>query len=102
MTAEGLASPHAIGLCCFYGVTFGGFVGLCSVLPIFLHDQYGMNLCHAGSMTALCGLLGSVIRPLGGYVADRLGGLACCRLIVGIATVAGIGYLPSLEWACPS
>src|SRR6476659_2211656 len=28
-------------LCSIYGVTFGGFVGLCSVLPLFFHDNYG-------------------------------------------------------------
>src|SRR5579872_3022649 len=27
----------------FYGVTFGGFVGLASFLSIFLHDQYGVS-----------------------------------------------------------
>jgi NNP family nitrate/nitrite transporter-like MFS transporter len=32
-------------LCVLYAVTFGGFVGLCSMLPIFLHDQYGLNVC---------------------------------------------------------
>ena len=90
-------------LCCIYGVTFGGFVGLCSVLPLFFHDYYGMNLLSAGTMTALCGLAGSVIRPLGGYVADRIGGLASLRVVLPfiVLTVASIGYLPPLEWCVP-
>jgi NNP family nitrate/nitrite transporter-like MFS transporter len=29
----------------------------------------------AGTLAAVCGLFGSLIRPVGGYVADRLGGL---------------------------
>ena len=29
----------------------------------------------AGTIAALCGLFGSLIRPVGGYAADRLGGL---------------------------
>jgi NNP family nitrate/nitrite transporter-like MFS transporter len=90
-------------LCSIYGVTFGGFVGLCSVLPLFFHDNYGMNLLSAGTMTALCGFAGSVIRPLGGYVADRIGGLASLRMVLPliVLTVASIGYLPSLEWCVP-
>jgi NNP family nitrate/nitrite transporter-like MFS transporter len=90
-------------LCGIYGVTFGGFVGLCSVLPLFFHDYYGMNLLSAGTMTALSGLAGSLIRPLGGYVADRIGGLASLRVALPliVLTVTNIGYLPPLEWCVP-
>jgi NNP family nitrate/nitrite transporter-like MFS transporter len=65
----------AYWLCFLYAVTFGGFVGLCSVLPLLLHDVYRVNAVQAGAVAALCGLMGSVIRPVGGYVADRQGGL---------------------------
>jgi MFS transporter, NNP family, nitrate/nitrite transporter len=90
-------------LCFVYAVTFGGFVGLCSVLPIFFHDQYGMDLVTAGSMTALCGLGGSVIRPLGGYVADQTGGVRTLRLIFPaiVLLTIGIGYLPPVWVAVP-
>ncbi|HET7057518.1 MAG TPA: MFS transporter [Nitrospiraceae bacterium] len=90
-------------LCFAYAVTFGGFVGLCSVLPIFFHDQYGMDLVTAGSMTALCGLGGSVIRPLGGYVADRSSGVRALRLVFPtmMALTIGIGYLPPM-WVAVS
>ncbi len=98
---ELLRRPSSYWLCFVYAVTFGGFVGFCSVLPIFLHDQYGLNPVVAGSATALCGLIGSVIRPLGGYVADRKGGLRVLRvtflLIAGF--VAAVGTLPVVSWA---
>jgi NNP family nitrate/nitrite transporter-like MFS transporter len=88
-------------LCLLYAVTFGGFVGLCSMLPIFLHDQYGLNLIEAGSVTALCGLLGSLIRPFGGFVADRVGGIFVLgpvfAAIAGL--MAGLGDLPPIGWA---
>jgi NNP family nitrate/nitrite transporter-like MFS transporter len=88
-------------LCFMYAVTFGGFVGLCSFLPIFFHDQYGLHLVTAGSLTALCGLAGSLIRPVGGYVADRFGGMRV--LLVVFLTIAGclfgIARLPVLSWA---
>jgi MFS transporter, NNP family, nitrate/nitrite transporter len=93
--------PSVYWLCLLYAVTFGGFVGLCSMLPIFLHDQYGLNDIEAGSVTALCGLLGSLIRPLGGFVADRLGGIVVLgpvfAAIAGL--MAGLGELPPIGWA---
>ena len=88
-------------LCLLYAVTFGGFVGLCSMLPIFLHDQYGLNTIEAGSVTALCGLLGSLIRPLGGYVADRFGGIVVLGPVFAAIAgfMAGLGELPPVGWA---
>jgi len=70
----------------FYGVTFGGFVGLASFLPILLRDQYGISKVHAGDLTTLCVLAGSFLRPVGGFLADRLGGIR--MLIVLYAAVA--------------
>ncbi|OZA12483.1 MAG: MFS transporter, partial [Hydrogenophilales bacterium 17-62-8] len=58
----------------FYFVTFGGFVGLASSLTIYFHDQYGMTPVHAGYFTAACVLAGSLVRPMGGMLADRIGG----------------------------
>jgi len=65
----------AYWLCALYAITFGGFVGLCSLLPLLLHDVYQVDAIQAGLVAALCGLTGSVIRPVGGYVADRHGGV---------------------------
>lgn len=65
----------AYWLAFLYAVTFGGFVGLCSVLPLLLHDVYRVDAIEAGVVAAMCGLMGSAIRPVGGYVADRQGGL---------------------------
>lgn len=82
----------------FYMVTFGGFVGLASFLPIFFHDQYGVSRVTAGNLTALCVLLGSFLRPVGGALADRFGGLRVLTILfaaVGVAMV-GVGALPGL------
>lgn len=93
-----LARPSMYWLSLLYAITFGGFVGMCSFLPIFLHDQYGLDLVTAGSITALCGLFGSLIRPFGGYVADLIGGLRVLQgVLVGIAgLVAGVAQLPAV------
>ncbi|HEY4078973.1 MAG TPA: nitrate/nitrite transporter [Rhizomicrobium sp.] len=58
----------------FYGVSFGGFVGLSSFLPIYFHDQYRLSPVTAGYCTAACVFAGSFARPFGGYLADRIGG----------------------------
>jgi NNP family nitrate/nitrite transporter-like MFS transporter len=98
---EMMRQPSAYWLSMLYAVTFGGFVGLCSMLPIFLHDQYGLTLVEAGSVTALCGLLGSVIRPFGGVVADRLGGIVVLGPVFAAMAglMAGLGQLPPIAWA---
>lgn len=90
-------------LCFFYGVTFGGFVGFSSFLPIFFHDQYGLDMVAAGSLTALCGLAGSIARPIGGHWADRVGGLNLLQ--VGLPAIGGLcillAWLPLPLWAFP-
>lgn len=85
--------PKAYWLCGLYAVTFGGFVGLCSILPLFFHEQYRVDGIAAGSIAALCGLVGSLVRPFGGHAADRIGGLRtlilALPLIVGVVVVLG-------------
>jgi NNP family nitrate/nitrite transporter-like MFS transporter len=74
--------------CLFYCVTFGGYVGLSSFMPILLRDQYRVPAVTAGYLTALAALAGSGLRPLGGYVADRIGGVRLLSvLFLGIATM---------------
>ncbi|MCZ6781564.1 MAG: MFS transporter [Nitrospirae bacterium] len=94
-----LRSMYWLGF--LYAVTFGGFVGLASFLPIFFHDQHGLDLVAAGSLTALCGLAGSVIRPVGGYVADRFGGLRVLGILfpVIMLLIVAVGQLPPLLWS---
>ena len=69
-----LKSRDAWLLMFFYGVSFGGFVGLSSFLPIYFHDQFGLSAITAGYFTAACVFAGSFARPLGGLLADQIGG----------------------------
>jgi NNP family nitrate/nitrite transporter-like MFS transporter len=84
-----------------YAVTFGGFVGFSSFLPFLFHEEYGVSFVTAGSIAALCGLVGSVIRPVGGYLADRYGGPVVLRTVcVAIAVcMALVGTLPAISSA---
>jgi NNP family nitrate/nitrite transporter-like MFS transporter len=68
--------------CLFYSVTFGGYVGLSSFLPIFFRDQYGLTPVQAGYATAAAALAGSAARPLGGWLADRVGGIRLLSVVL--------------------
>jgi NNP family nitrate/nitrite transporter-like MFS transporter len=59
----------------FYGVTFGGFVGLSAALTLYFHGVYGLTAVHAGFATAACAFVGGSIRPFGGFLADKFGGV---------------------------
>jgi NNP family nitrate/nitrite transporter-like MFS transporter len=72
----------------FYSVTFGGFVGLASSLTIYFNDQYGLSAVVAGYCTAGVVFVGSLVRPLGGAVADRVGGVRALSLMYAIAAMA--------------
>jgi NNP family nitrate/nitrite transporter-like MFS transporter len=69
----------------FYSVTFGGFVGLASSLTIYFNDQYGLSPVIAGYLTAACVFAGSLMRPIGGTVADRIGGIKTLSLMYVLA-----------------
>lgn len=71
----------------FYSVTFGGFVGLAGALPGYFHDQYGLDPKMAGYYTAACVFAGSLMRPLGGAIADRIGGIRTLLVVYSIASV---------------
>ncbi|MBM3941355.1 MAG: NarK/NasA family nitrate transporter [SAR202 cluster bacterium] len=74
--------------CLFYSVTFGGYVGLSSFLPIFLRDQYHVAPVTAGYLTAAAAVVGSGLRPAGGYLSDKFGGVAMLTaLLLGISLV---------------
>ena len=71
----------------FYSVTFGGFVGLASSLTIYFHDQYGLSPVTAGYFTAACVFAGSMVRPMGGAIADRVGGIRTLLLMYTLAAI---------------
>lgn len=98
-----LQEPDARWLSLFYLVTFGGFVGLSGYLSIFFVDRFDMSELSAAGYAALCAGAGSLLRPLGGALADRLGGT---RVLTGALTIvavlaAGLASLPALGLTVP-
>ncbi|HET9112771.1 MAG TPA: nitrate/nitrite transporter [Burkholderiales bacterium] len=71
----------------FYSVTFGGFVGMASILTIYFNTQYGLSPVIAGYYTAACVFAGSLVRPMGGILADRIGGIRSLTIMYLLAAV---------------
>jgi MFS transporter, NNP family, nitrate/nitrite transporter len=86
--------------CLLYSVTFGGFVGLSSFLSIFFVDQYDLSKVRAGDFVTLCVAAGSFFRPIGGFIADKIGGVRLLTfLFIGVAlSMFGVSQLPPLAF----
>jgi MFS transporter, NNP family, nitrate/nitrite transporter len=93
--AAPLGSRDAWRFCGFYCVTFGGFVGLANFLGLFFFEQYEMSRVTAGTLTALCVFSGSMLRPVGGWLADRLGGVRLLFTVFAAVALA-IGLVATL------
>src|SRR5947209_11613369 len=71
----------------FYFLTFGGFVAFSIYLPALLRDQFGLKPADAGFRAAGFVILATLLRPAGGWLADRIGG---ARVLAGVF----LGVLP--------
>jgi NNP family nitrate/nitrite transporter-like MFS transporter len=85
--AEILKEEDAWWFMLFYGVTFGGFVGLSNSLSIWFVDSFALSPVVAGYYTAACVFTGSLVRPLGGALADRFGGTRTLTLVYIVAAL---------------
>ena len=96
-----LKTADAWWLMAFYAVTFGGFSGLASSLTIYFNDQFGLSTIMAGYCTAACVFAGSLVRPMGGALADRIGGIKTLLMVFVVAAcaLAGVSMAPTLASA---
>jgi len=85
-----LKQKDAHWFCFYYTVSFGGFVGLGTSLVIYFTSQYGISPVEAGNYAAMCTLAGAILRPVGGAVADHLGGI---RALTMFYTGAGLSLV---------
>ncbi|HEY1792059.1 MAG TPA: MFS transporter [Opitutaceae bacterium] len=85
-----LSEPDAHWFCFYYTVSFGGFVGLASSYVLYFKGDFGVPAVHAGDMAALCTCAGAMLRPVGGAIADRIGGIRSLRrfYVVGACALA--------------
>ena len=76
-----LANRRSWELSLYYFLTFGGFVAMAVYLPIFLTEIFGLTPRDAGFRTAGFIVLATAMRPVGGWLADRIGGRAVLILV---------------------
>ena len=74
-------------MCWLYLGTFGSFIGFSAGFPLLIQSQFPQT--NALSFAWLGPLIGALIRPLGGWLADKLGG-ARVTLWTFVAMVAGV------------
>jgi NNP family nitrate/nitrite transporter-like MFS transporter len=85
----------------FYAVSFGAFVGFAMYMKVYLMAMYfdemeefgievlGEDNIHvvAGYFAAFCIMAGALLRPVGGAIADRIGGIRSLYIFLSSVTV---------------
>jgi MFS transporter, NNP family, nitrate/nitrite transporter len=96
--ASVLRESDTAWFCFFYCFTFGGFVGFASFLTVFFHDQYGLAKVRAGDFTTIVVLAGSFLRPVGGWLSDKIGGYRLLLVLLCSLSIIlfSVGTLPAL------
>lgn len=79
----------------FYFLTFGGFVAMGLYLPKLLVDLFGYTQTGAGLRAAGFVVLAVLARPVGGWLADRIGGSR--TLMIGFALLPVMALILSLQ-----
>ncbi len=90
-----LGDPMGWVLSLYYFLTFGGFVAMAIYLPILLTEMFSLTPADAGLRTAGFVVLATALRPLGGILADRVGGR---RILLWVFPVTAV---MAVFLACP-
>jgi NNP family nitrate/nitrite transporter-like MFS transporter len=96
----------------FYAVSFGGFIGFANYMKVYLMNTYQADMAAFGSdfmnesnvkviagyFGALCIFAGALLRPVGGAIADKMGGVKSLYIffssIVVLAFISAFIALP--------
>lgn len=81
-----------------YSITFGGFVGMSSYVTLLLTTLYSMPKLEAASFMSLLAFLGAIVRPMGGYLADRITGV---RALTGVLAAISLADFAFAAWMPP-
>ncbi|MEO3840596.1 MULTISPECIES: nitrate/nitrite transporter [unclassified Streptomyces] len=73
-----------------YAVAFGGYVAFSVYLPTYLKTDYGLSQADAANRMAGFVLLAVLMRPVGGWLSDRIGPI---RVLTGSLAVVVAGAL---------
>jgi nitrate/nitrite transporter NarK len=84
-------------LSAFYFLTFGGFVAFSIYLPTLLKDEFHLMPADAGFRTAGFVVLATTMRPLGGWLSDRIGGArVVSAVLLGVAPFGMLMAWPAM------
>ena len=90
---EAATDPQTAIMSFLYIGTFGSFIGYSFAFGLVLQNQFHRSPLQAAAVTFIGPLLGSLIRPLGGWLSDRIGGTRVSFwnfLAMGVATLVCI------------
>ncbi|MEV7448022.1 nitrate/nitrite transporter [Streptomyces nigra] len=94
--------PHTWIMSFLYIGTFGSFIGYSFAFGLVLQTQFGRTPLQAAYVTFIGPLLGSLIRPLGGSLADRFGGARITLWnYVAMAAATGVVIVASIRESLP-
>ncbi|MFD1418058.1 nitrate/nitrite transporter [Companilactobacillus keshanensis] len=81
-------------LALFYFLTFGMFMSMTNLLSTFMVNLFNDNLVDAGLWAAMFAVVGTLLRPVGGYLSDKIRPMTLLRydfiLIIVAAIILGI------------
>ena len=111
-------NKHTWSLTLLYIVTFGSFIGFSMALPLSITVIFGVShvpdpsgimqhtLKNPNAPSALTyawigPFVGALIRPVGGWISDKVGGSIVTQVIsaVMVGASAGVGYMMMLAYA---
>ncbi|MGW1886741.1 nitrate/nitrite transporter [Streptomyces sp. NPDC001970] len=99
---EAVRDPHTWIMSFLYIGTFGSFIGYSFAFGLVLQTQFGRTPLQAASLTFIGPLLGSLIRPVGGSLADRFGGARITLwTFAGMAAATGVVVYASVAESLP-
>jgi NNP family nitrate/nitrite transporter-like MFS transporter len=81
-----------------YAVAFGGYVAFSVYLPTYLKTAYGLTPSDAANRTAGFVLVAVVLRPVGGWLSDRLGAVPVLAAAMAVVTAGAVvaAFTPGL------
>jgi len=114
-------NKHTWSMTILYIVTFGSFIGFSMALPLAISVIFGVShvpdasgtmqhtLKNPNAPSALTyawigPFLGALFRPVGGWIADKLGGSIVTQLVSAVMVVASgaLGYVMLLAYRSPT
>jgi NNP family nitrate/nitrite transporter-like MFS transporter len=74
----------------WYAIAFGAFVAFSVYLPSYLHNAYGVAPSAAADRMAAVVLVAVLMRPVGGWLADRLSPLPPLAVALAVVVIAAV------------